>query len=169
MLMIVLRLLHIILGVFWAGAAFFAAMFLVPSVRAAGPAGGPVMRQLMEVRKYPIYATTFGLVTVITGLWMYFNDNSISNGSFARSHAGMTYGLGAVTAILTLVVGATIMGPTATKMAKLGAQIAGQGGPPNPEQQALIASYQAKLGLGVRLASILLIVTVITMAIGRYL
>jgi uncharacterized membrane protein len=168
-MMIALRILHILLGVFWAGGAFFSAMFLLPSVRAAGPAGGPVMKQLMEVRKFPIYAMVFGLITVITGLWMYFHDNSISNGSFARSHAGMAYGLGAVTAILTLIVGATIMGPTSTKMAKLGAQIAAQGGPPNPEQQVLIGKYQAKLGLGVRLASILLFITVITMAIGRYL
>lgn len=168
-MMIALRLLHILLGVFWAGAAFFAAMFLVPSVRAAGPAGGPVMRQLMEVRKFPIYAMVFGLVTVITGLWMYFHDNSVSGGAFARSHAGMAYGLGAVTAILTLVVGATIMAPTSNKMASLGAQIAGQGGPPTPDQQAMIKQLQERLGLGTRLASIFLGITVITMALGRYL
>ena len=168
-MMIVLRLLHILLGVFWAGAAFFTGMFLVPSVRAAGPAGGPVMKQLMEVRKFPMYAMLFGLVTVITGLWMYFHDNSVSGGSFAKSHAGMTYGLGAITAILTLIVGFVIMAPTANKMAKLGAQLAAQGGPPSPEQQAAIAHLQGRLALGARLASSFLGITVITMAIGRYL
>jgi len=168
-MMITLRLLHIFLGVFWAGAAFFTAMFLVPSLRAAGPAGGPVMKQLMEIRKFPIYAMAFGLVTVITGLWMYFHDNSISGGSFARSHAGMAYGLGAVAAILTLVVGATIMGPTSSKMAHLAAQIGAQGGPPTPDQQATIKQLQDRLGFGARLASIFLVVTVITMALGRYL
>jgi len=167
-MMIVLRVVHILLGVFWAGGAFFAAMFLVPSVRAAGPAGGPVMRQLMEVRKFPIYAMLFGLLTVISGLWMYFHDNSVSNGAFAKSHAGMTYGVGAITAILTLVVGATIMGPTSGKMAKLMGQIAAQGGPPTPEQQQTITHLQQRLGLGTRLASILLLITVVTMAIGRY-
>jgi uncharacterized membrane protein len=167
-MMIVLRLFHILLGVFWAGAAFFAAMFLVPSVRAAGPAGGPVMRQLMEIRKFPIYAMLFGLLTVISGLWMYFHDNSVSNGLFAKSHAGMTYGLGAITAILTLVVGATIMGPTSSKMSKLMSDIAAQGSPPNAQQQGMIQGLQARLGLGTRLASILLGITVITMAIGRY-
>jgi len=167
-MMIVLRVVHILLGVFWAGGAFFAAMFLVPSVRAAGPAGGPVMKQLMEVRKFPIYAMVFGLLTVISGLWMYFQDNSISGGVFAKSHAGMTYGLGAITAILTLVVGATIMGPTSGKMSKLMGQIATQGGPPTPEQQGMIKQLQERLGLGARLASGLLLITVITMAIGRY-
>jgi hypothetical protein len=126
------------------------------------------MRQLMEVRKFPIYAMGFGLLTVISGLWMYFQDNSVSNGSFAKSHAGMTYGVGAITAILTLVVGATIMGPTSGKMAKLSSQIAAQGGPPTAEQQGMIQQLQGRLGLGTRLASILLLITVITMAIGRY-
>jgi hypothetical protein len=168
-MMIALRLIHILLGVFWAGAAFFAAMFILPSVRAAGPAAGPFMRQLMEVRKYPIYAMVFGLVTVASGLWMYFHNNSASNGEFARSHAGMAYGFGGLTAILTLIVGAVIMGPTSAKMAKLSAQLASQGGPPTPEQQGLIKTFQDRLGLGVRLATILLCITVITMAIGRYL
>ena len=37
-LQLVLRLVHIVFGVFWVGAAFFLAMFLEPSIRAAGPA-----------------------------------------------------------------------------------------------------------------------------------
>ena len=167
-MMIALRIIHIVLGVFWAGGAFFAAMFLVPSVRASGPAAGPVMRELMEVRKFPIYALSFGLLTVLSGLWMYWHDNSISNGSFAKSHAGMTYGLGAIAAILTLVVGATIMGPTSNKMAKLMGEIAAQGSPPNPQQQEMIKQFQGRLALGTRLASMLLGITVVTMAIGRY-
>jgi hypothetical protein len=167
--MIALRLIHVLLGVFWAGGAFFAAMFLVPSVREVGPAAGPVMRQLMEVRKFPIYAMVFGLLTVLSGLAMYWHNISISNGSFAKSTAGMAYGLGAVTAILTLVVGATIMAPTSAKMATLGKEIAAKGGPPSPEQQAMVKSLQARLGLGTRLASIFLGITVVTMAIGRYL
>lgn len=168
-MMIVLRVLHILLGIFWAGGAFFAAMFLVPSVKAAGPAGGPVMKQLMEVRKFPMYAMAFGLVTVISGLWMYFLNNSVSGGSFARSHAGMAYGLGAVAAILTMVVGGVVMGPTSAKMAKLGGEIAAKGGPPSPEQAQMMKTYQDKLAFGSRLASGLLLVTVITMALGRYL
>ena len=168
-MIITLRIIHILLGVFWAGAAFFSAMFLVPSVRAAGPAGGPVMRQLMEIRKFPIYAMVFGLITVLSGLTMYWYDNHVSNGSFAKSRAGMTYGVGALTAILTLAVGALIMAPTSKKMAALGAQMGAQGGPPTPEQQAVMKTLQSKLGLGTRLASIFLCITVITMAIGRYL
>ena len=46
-LLIVLRLLHIVLGVFWVGAVVFIAFLLFPSVRESGPAGGAVMQRLM--------------------------------------------------------------------------------------------------------------------------
>ena len=49
-LLIVLRLLHITLGVAWAGTIFFVVLYLEPSVRAAGPAGGAVMKGLQERR-----------------------------------------------------------------------------------------------------------------------
>jgi hypothetical protein len=46
--MITLRLVHIALGVFWAGTIFFFVMFLEPSVRAAGPDGARVMQGLQK-------------------------------------------------------------------------------------------------------------------------
>ena len=49
-MMIVLRLLHVGLGVFWAGSLLFIALFLEPSVRAALPESGKVMQQLAKRR-----------------------------------------------------------------------------------------------------------------------
>jgi len=45
------RLIHIVSGVFWVGGAIFIAMFLLPTLRSVGPAGGPVMSYLVQVRK----------------------------------------------------------------------------------------------------------------------
>ena len=39
-IILLLRVLHIVGGVFWVGTAVFIAAFLGPSLRAAGPAGG---------------------------------------------------------------------------------------------------------------------------------
>ena len=39
----VLRIAHIVTGAFWVGTVIFLAAFLLPSLRAAGPAAGPVM------------------------------------------------------------------------------------------------------------------------------
>ena len=39
-LIVVLRLLHIFAGVFWAGAVFMLTRFVMPAVAASGPEGG---------------------------------------------------------------------------------------------------------------------------------
>ena len=46
LLLPVLRAVHIASGVYWAGAIFFFVELLEPSMRASGPAGGRVMREL---------------------------------------------------------------------------------------------------------------------------
>ena len=42
------RILHVGLGVFWAGAMFFIVFLLEPSVRSVGPEGGRVMQALQK-------------------------------------------------------------------------------------------------------------------------
>ncbi len=55
--LIALRILHIGGGVFWVGTTLFAAFFLEPSVSAAGPAGGEVMKRLNATRFHPVMIT----------------------------------------------------------------------------------------------------------------
>ena len=47
---IILRILHIIFGVFWAGSSIFVATILEPRLRALGPAiHGPVIKAIMPI------------------------------------------------------------------------------------------------------------------------
>lgn len=165
-MMIAFRLIHVFAGVFWAGAVFFAVSFLLPSVRDAGPAGGAVMRHLVGIRKYPRAMFIVAIVTTVSGFALYGLNISLSNGAFARSRAGMTYGLGGVAAILTLLVGAVILTPASARLGVVTASIAG--GTPTPEQAAEIGHLQARLTFGSRLAAVCLAITVLTMAVGRY-
>ena len=65
-LLVMLRLLHVGLGVFWAGTIFFIVLYLEPSVRAAGPAGGAVMQGLQERRLMTVLPVV-ALLTLVTG------------------------------------------------------------------------------------------------------
>ena len=168
-MMIVLRILHIVLGVFWAGGAFITAGFLLPSAQAAGPGAGPMMRQLIAVRRLPVVLMIAAILTVLSGLGMYWHDYSISSGAFARSTQGKTLGLGAVTAIVTVILGMTVMTPAAKKLTELTAAVGASGGPPTAEQGKTIAALQARMLTGARTAAALLLITLITMAIARYL
>jgi uncharacterized membrane protein len=49
---IILRLIHILAGIFWVGTAFLLAGFLAPTLRATGSEGGRFMRHLMQQRSF---------------------------------------------------------------------------------------------------------------------
>src|SRR2546430_1371269 len=49
---ILLRVIHILSGVFWAGATFFLVGFLQPVVAASGPEGGRLMQRLTSQKRF---------------------------------------------------------------------------------------------------------------------
>jgi len=51
--MLILRVIHILLGIFWVGTALFFVLFFEPTIRAAGPAGGAVMGRLALPPRLP--------------------------------------------------------------------------------------------------------------------
>lgn len=165
--MIWLRLLHIVLGSFWAGAAIFSAFFLLPAARAAGPAAGPFFAKLGP-RVGPVLGIA-SLLTIISGFLMFGQLSAGSGGEWMKSGRGMTLSIGAVAALLAFVVGFALSMPAAAKAGKLSASIAAQGKPPTPAQGGELAKLEARNALGARLAAILLVVALATMAVARYI
>jgi hypothetical protein len=163
---IALRLLHIICGVLWVGAVGMMVMFIMPAAGRTGAAGGQFMQHLVNKSKVTVYMPMLGLLTVLAGFGLYYQNIRASSGAFARSTMGMTYGFGAATAILALIVGGALTGSAATKIGKISAAAAGS---PTPAQTAEIAALQARMRLGARIAFLCLLITTITMAIARYL
>ena len=168
-MLILLRLVHVLIGAIWVGSVVFASVFLVPTVRALGPGGGPVMQQIGQKRKYPIFALVAGILTVLSGIGLYWRASSgFTNREWLASGTGMTFGIGAVLAILSLLLGAAVIAPTAKRAAALGGAIAAGGKPPTPEQAAEMGRLQAKLGMLGSLGAVMLVLTTGAMAIARY-
>lgn len=164
-LLIVLRILHIGLGVFWAGTVFFVVSFLEPTVRGAGPAGGAIMAGLQR-RRFLNVLPAVGLLTILTGLTLYM---LLWGGSGAATPAGMTLGVGGITAILALFVGWFFMRPAQLAAGRLGASLREM--TEGPERLAAVADLdrlQRRVRRSARWVAILLAVTVVAMAVGRY-
>lgn len=162
------RLVHILSAVFWVGGILFFAMFLFPASRALGAAAGPVMDQLMRVRQVPRALLTGGVLTVLSGAGLFWNDSLGFKGPWMHSPTGRVFGLGALSAIIAIVIGAVVNAPTAKKMGVLAAQIHAKGGPPTPEQGAVMQQLQRRLGLALRVVTILLVLATAAMALARY-
>jgi len=165
---ILLRLIHILFGVFWVGTAIFNAVFLVPAIRALGPAGGQVMQEIAGKRKLPVYFFVAGILTVLSGFGLYWHDSQGFTNGFMRSAGGMTFGIVAVLALIAVLLGVLVVTPAAIRASKLGAEMAAGGRPPTPEQSAEMQRLQATLGKMAGVAAILLTLTTVAMAVARY-
>jgi hypothetical protein len=165
----VLRLVHIVGGVFWVGSVMFATLILAPSLKALGPGAGPVMNQLMKVRKMPIVMMVSGLFTVAAGLWLLMIDmRGAQPGMFMQSGMGRTLSLGGGVGILALIFGMSVNLPASKKLAALGAAIAARGGPPNAEEAAEMQRLTGRLSVAGQVVMVMLIITTIAMALARY-
>lgn len=164
---ILLRLIHILAGIFWVGAVFVVAGFLLPTVRETGREGGRFMQHLTQRRRLPVFLGIAALLTVLSGFAMYGRLVSSTHGQWAGSRPGMGYGAGALAAILALIAGAAISGSAARRMAAIG-RTAGAAGP-SAEQQAEMGRLQARMALGSWITAGLLAVSAGAMAIARYL
>ncbi len=162
-----LRLIHILGGAFWFGSLMFVAIFLLPTLKAIGPASGAVMQQLTEVRKLPLYMMFVPIITILSGLGLFYNDSVGTAGGFMRSAPGMMYSTGGVLAIITATIGGFINAPTGKKLGELGGKIRARGGPPTPEEQSEVARLQDKLNGATRVAAVLVTLAGACMALAR--
>jgi hypothetical protein len=165
---LLLRLIHILAGIFWVGAIFLIAGFLLPTLRATGREGGRFMQHLMQKRGLQIFLAIAMLLTVLSGFTLYARIISATNGAWASTRPGMTYGIGGLAAILGALVGMLVSGPAARRMAAIG-QRSAQAGGPSAEDQVEINRLQGRMLLGSRLVAGFLAVAAATMAMARYL
>ncbi len=164
---LVLRLLHIVSGVFWAGAVFLMVGFIFPSVRDAGPGGAPFMQQIQR-RRLPVFMNAAAGLTMLSGLILYGRAMAM-NGAWVRTNSAMIFGIGGVATIVAAIIGGAFVSRSGVRLGKLGEAIQATGRPPSAEQAAEMAALQAKMGKGMRIVASLLLVAVIAMATARYL
>src|SRR5215213_302084 len=143
--MIVLRVIHIIFGVFWAGAVMVVAWFVLPAAQAMGPPGGAFMQRLMFGQRLRVFVGVALGLTILSGLTMYTWVAMETDGAWARSRMGVTLGVGAVAAIIAGGIGGAVIGRVGQKMAALAGTIQASGDPPTDAQKAELESYQRRM------------------------
>jgi hypothetical protein len=164
---IILRLIHILAGIFWVGTMILLAGFLLPNARASGPEGGRFIQSLMQQRRLQVYLGLTALLTILSGLTMYARLAAATHGAWAGSRPGISYGVGAAAAILGAAIGGGVGSSAGRKMLALGQTIGSAA--PSAEQRAELSRLQARMALGARLAASLLIIAAGAMAMARYL
>jgi len=167
-LMIVLRLAHVVLGVYWAGTLFFVVTFLLPGVRDAGSEGERVILALQR-RRYFETMPVVAALTIVSGLLLYWR---VSNGfamSWIRSGEGLSLTVGGFAALMAFAIGVGVMRPVSLRAIQL-AQSVKQlpEGAAGESRLAEIQALRMRAAASVRWMAGLLAVVVATMAVARY-
>lgn len=165
----VLRLVHIIGGVYWAGTMFFFVTFLEPTLRSLGPDGGKVMIRLFE-RGYMKILPIVAMVTVLAGLWLLWILSAGFQPAYMRSPLGIGFSTGGTLAIIALIIGLVVMRPVGARIWAIALQL------PQESNEASRAALMAEMGklrertlLAARAIFGLLVGAVALMAVSRYL
>ena len=164
-LIIVLRLIHIVGGVFWVGTALLFNFFLTPSIRASGEAGQKFLGQLLITKSHlaEVHAIS-GILTVLAGAGLYWIDSGGFTSGWMTSGPGLGFGIGGIFGFLGVITSILVALPLRA-LAETAAQIQGS---PTPEQMDKIQAAQKRLGVMGRIDSAVLIIALICMATARY-
>ena len=152
-MLLLARVLHIVIGVFWAGTIIFNGWLLAPAIRELGPDGGKVMGALARRGLLTILPIT-GILTILSGISLYWHASAGFNSDYMRSRPGMIYGLGMVVTLVAFLIGFLVVRPSVEKAATA----------PPAEAQA----FRQRAASAGNLVAGLLLIVLFCMAIGRY-
>lgn len=166
-LVITLRLVHILAGVYWAGTMFFFATFLEPSLRSLGPDGGKVMIRMFErgyMKILPIVAT----LTVVSGFWLLWILSGGFESTYMGSPVGMALSIGGGLALLAWLIGIVFIRPAGARIWEIAKAMAQADETTRNALMAEMGQVRARTVVGGRLVFVFLVVAVVLMAIARY-
>ena len=167
--LLALRLVHIVCGVFWAGTALFTVLWLEPSVRAAGPAGGQVMQRLVE-RRYALAMPVTALLTVISGIALFLRLAAGDVRGLLHSSVGASFALGGSAAIISFFIGVLVIGPAGMQSIRaMGEAAQASDEAARQRHLATAGALRDRMAIAARTAASLVTVALVMMSVARYL
>ena len=166
---IVLRLVHVVGGILWVGAAVFNMLFLAPALRASGPAAGPVMAALRQ-RGLFVFLPVVALLTILSGTRLMMIVSAGFDASWFQSTRGSVYAWSGLISIVAFVLGISVTRPLANKIGALAGQLAqAKDDAARAALGARLASAQKWMALTGFALTAMLLASAAGMAVARYL
>lgn len=166
--LLVLRLIHILSGTAWVGSGIFVAFFLIPALAATPPLMPQVMNGLQRRRMFVLLPTA-GLLTIVSGMRLYWIDAAGFDGNFAATSMGATLTAGAVAALIAFGFQVFVSRPAGLKLGRIAAALAAS--PSDSERDRLnaeAARLRRRNGMATLTAVSFGLVSAAAMAIARY-
>lgn len=165
---LVLRVVHILGGIFWLGTGLFTSFFLIPALARVGPAAGQVMGALQQRRLMTVLPIV-AVLTLLSGLRLLQIASGGFSPAYMESPMGQAFLWSGIAAIIAFLSSLLVTRPAMVRAERLGASIPATA---ESERAARIAEIDRLRRRGARagnVAMILLIGAAAGMAVARYL
>ncbi len=167
--LIVLRLVHVLGGIFWVGSGLFTTFFLMPAVSAAGPAAGPVMGGLQQRKLFTVLPIV-ALATVLSGLRLMWIASDGFRSSYFQSPSGATFAFAGAASLVAFVLSLAVARPMAVRSMQLAGELARTPeGPARAPIAAELGRLRSRGATATLIGVTLLLIAAAGMAIARYL
>ena len=166
--LLVLRFVHIVASVCWAGGALIFFFFVEPTAKALAPMGSQFVQHMVTKRRYSIFMAMASTLTVLSGallIWQIAGGRWLD---YMSTGPGLGFVLGSVVGALVYLVGMFGVKPRADRMAKIGQEIQAAGGPPMPQQGAELHKLDKEMSTLGLIDIVLVAVSLTLMATARY-
>ena len=167
-LFLVFRAAHVAAAAVWIGSHIFSTFMLVPAIDAAGPSGGQVMMRINQ-RGIVAYMFSVALLTIVTGVALFWRFTGGFDPAVAATHAGLAFGFGGTAGILAGVIGGGVIGRNAKRVASIGATLATTAD--GEEKTTLLsqaAALRRRMKVGSQLVTALQAIAVVLMTLAHY-
>ena len=165
--LLVLRVVHVLAGIFWVGSALLSTLFLVPALATLGPTGGQVFAALQK-RKLMTTVFTASVLAILSGLRLLWITSAGMSSQYMATPVGRTFAWSGAIALVAFLIGAGFSRPSGMRMGRIGAQLATASAEERPallEEMQRLRRRNAASSLTV---TVLLVLAATGMAVARY-
>ncbi|HSB66324.1 MAG TPA: hypothetical protein VLD65_07080 [Anaerolineales bacterium] len=166
--LIILRFIHIVASVCWAGGGFTFFLFIEPTAKSLAPMGMQFIQYMVTKRRFSIFMVIFSTLTLISGTLLLWKRAGGRWNDYLSTGPGLMFTIGSVVGVVVYLIGMLGVNPRALKLAKYGNEIQASGGTPTPAQGAALHRLDKELSV-LSLADFALVaLSLALMASARY-
>lgn len=121
--LLVLRLVHILGGIFWVGSMMFTSFFLMPALRSSPAVAGQVMASLQKRRLFT-FLPVVALLTILSGIRLLWIASVGFSDAYLSTSTGRTFSASAGAALVAFLLSVLVSRPGFVRVGKLGATLA---------------------------------------------
>lgn len=166
--LIVLRFVHVIASVCWAGGGFIIYWFVEPTAKSLAPVGIDFIQHMTGKRRFNLFMVVSSSLTLISGALLIVQGVGGEWLAWVKTGPGLGFALGSLVGTAVYFLGMLGIAPRAARLARVGQEVEKAGGPPSPGQVAEMQRIDKEMSFLSKIDFWMVALSLALMATARY-